>query len=454
MRACAGVMLVMVVGSAAAQRPGRDTTLAATFAAWATQHRVVGIAAGSIQGDHATMASGGVVRRGGAAPILDNTVFEIGSVTKVFTGTLLAQMVLRGDVALDDPVAKLLPGWIIPDFGGKAITLLDLATQSSGLPRLPTNLAPADPTDPYADYTDAALKQFLAGYKLTRAPGAMYEYSNLAMGLLGRALAAKRGMSYEGLLRKEILVPLGMNDTRVAEDSAWKSREAIGHDSLFSPVHAWHFDALQSAGALRSTMPDMLRFAEALRDTTRGPLARAIAFAVQPRRAIRGADSIGLAWQHSRMNGRDIVWHNGATAGFRTWLSGDLAAKRAVVVTTNGGGTPIDQIGGQLQVGMALGAPTPVEPPAEVAIPASVLAKFVGAYELVPQFSITISQRGDSLFAQGTGQLPFPIFASTQTTFFAKVVKAELLFQVDGSGVVTGLILRQNGADQPARKVR
>src|SRR5204862_7795160 len=131
-------------------------------------------------------------------------VYEIGSVTKTFTALLLAEAVQRGEVTLDLPVQRLLPDFTIPKSGDRAITLLDLATQSSALPRLPDNLFPKNPANPYADYTTDDLKQFLAHYKLPRVPGASYEYSNLGVGLLGIALARHAGLPYEELVRKRI----------------------------------------------------------------------------------------------------------------------------------------------------------------------------------------------------------------------------------------------------------
>src|SRR5204862_268966 len=112
-----------------------------------------------------------------------NTLFEIGSMTKTFTATNLADMVARGEVRLDDPVAKYLPDSAhVPSRNGKQITLVDLAIQSSGLPRLPSNLAPRDPGNPYADYSVQQLYAFLAAYQLTRDIGATSEYSNLGVG--------------------------------------------------------------------------------------------------------------------------------------------------------------------------------------------------------------------------------------------------------------------------------
>jgi CubicO group peptidase (beta-lactamase class C family) len=176
--------------------------------------RSAGIVAGVL--DHGARRVVACGSSGSSRPLDGDTVFEIGSVTKVFTAALLADMVARKEVSLDDPISKYLPaGMKTPTRGGRSITLGDLATQSSGLPRLPDNLAPKDPSNPYADYTVEKLYDFLSRYELTRDIGAMYEYSNLGVGLLGHLLALRAGTSYEELLTKRILQPLGMRDTAI-----------------------------------------------------------------------------------------------------------------------------------------------------------------------------------------------------------------------------------------------
>src|SRR5581483_8490814 len=192
-----------------------------------------------------------------------NTVFEIGSATKVFTSLLLADMIERGEVKADTPVAELLPASVkVPARNGRVITLLDLSMQVSGLPRIPDNIDASDP-NPYAKYTPDKLYAFLNSYTLTRDPGEKYEYSNLGVGLLGLALARKLGMSYEGAVRKRILEPLGMKSTSITLSADQKKRLAAGYDGGLSPAHNWDFDALAGCGALRSTADDLLRFVAA-----------------------------------------------------------------------------------------------------------------------------------------------------------------------------------------------
>src|SRR5262249_38746339 len=151
----------------------------------------------------------------------------------------------------------------VPEFGGKKITLVDLATHTSGLPRLPSNMAPKDPNNPYADYTMEQLYQFLSGYALTRDIGSKMEYSNLGVGLLGNALARRAGMDYETLMRTRIAAPLKMDDTRVALSAAMKDRLAKGHNDVREPAANWDVPVLAGAGAIRSDARDMLQFVAA-----------------------------------------------------------------------------------------------------------------------------------------------------------------------------------------------
>jgi CubicO group peptidase (beta-lactamase class C family) len=287
--------------------------------------------------------AGGVAGIAGV-PLDGNTIFEIGSITKAFTGALLAEMVSRGEVRLDDPVAKYLPKTVrVPSRNNKQITLLDLATQSSGLPRLPGNMAPRDGANPYADYSVAQLYEFLSTYTLPRDPGEKYEYSNLGVGLLGHVLALRAGKSYEELLKERILDPLSMNDTRITLTPTMKSRMAQGFDLQSTPTRTWDLPTLAGAGGLKSTANDMLKFLAANLDSTSTPLGRVLARSREPRHDTdRPGNTIGFAWHIVDLFGTFATWHNGGTAGFRTFIGLDDARHRGVIVLTNSANNPDD----------------------------------------------------------------------------------------------------------------
>jgi serine-type D-Ala-D-Ala carboxypeptidase/endopeptidase len=219
---------------------------------------------------------------------------------------LLADMVERGEVALDDPVRKYLPsGVTVPSRGRRDITLADLATHTSGLPRDPTNLDLRSLDDPYAEYRDADLHAFLAGYSLRRDPGTQFEYSNVGMGLLGHALATRAGLSYEALLTRRVLGRLGMRNTSVVVNEERRSRRATGHRQALAPVPWWHFDAIAGAGAMNSTARDMLVFAEAAMgaDTPlKSAFARMTTSGVRPAEA---PDQV-LGWDAFRYRGTTV----------------------------------------------------------------------------------------------------------------------------------------------------
>ncbi len=389
-------------------------------------------------------------------PLDSNTVFEIGSITKVFTSTLLAEMVERGEVKLDDPISNYLPTTVkVPERKGRQITLLDLATQTSGLPRLPGNLRPASVANPYADYTLPNLYEFLSTYTLTRDIGSQYEYSNLGVGLLGHVLALRAGKSYEELLVERVLLPLGMTDTRIQLTESMRSRMAQGFNAQGEPMLNWDLPTLAGAGALRSTASDMLKFLSATLDSTKSPLGRVMARTrVMQRAADRPGNSIGLGWHIVDVFGSTLTWHNGGTGGYRAFIGVDEAKQRGVVILTNSTVSPDDIAFHLLEPKVPLDVP--VKPPVarvEIAVDSAALIPLVGVYELAPAFRLAITREGASLFGQATGQGRAQLFAESPLTFFLRGVDAQVTFVRDADGKVNQLILHQGGANIPGKRV-
>ncbi len=385
-----------------------------------------------------------------------DTVFEIGSVTKTFTTTLLADMVSRGLVGLDDPVAKYLPkGVTLPERGGKQITLLDLATQRSGLPRMPSNFEPADPDNPYADYTAKKLFEFLAGYTLPRDIGASYEYSNLGVGLLGEVLARRAGKSYETFLLESIFRPLKMNSTAIVLQPGMAARLATGHSQQLTPVKNWDLDALAGAGAIRSTVNDMLNYVAAYMDLKPSPLSGAMALARQDRNDTTIPDMrIGLAWHLMKRPDSVIVWHNGGTAGYHSFVGFDLKKGIGVVVLSNSAGS-IDNIGFHfLDDQIPLAKIEYRKERKEIAVEPALLDAYAGEYQLAPTFSLTITKEGNQLFGQASGQPRILLHPEAETEFFITEVDAQISFVKDAAGKVTHLILHQAGQDIKGDKVK
>jgi serine-type D-Ala-D-Ala carboxypeptidase/endopeptidase len=391
-----------------------------------------------------------------------DTLFEIGSITKVFTSLLLADMAQHNQVALSDPVAKYLPAGVkMPERGGRVITLEDLSRHRSALPRLPTNLdASANPLNPYASYSVKQLYEFLSAYQLPRDIGAEFEYSNLGGGLLGHVLSRAAGKDYEALIRARICEPLGMQSTTITLSPSLQARLAKGHDGNFKPTSNWDLPTLAGAGALRSTANDMLSFLAAQLGLQKSNLAQAVDLTRAKRTPSGPGMEIGLGWLMRPKKGSEIIWHNGGTGGYRSFAGFDPKARTGVVVLTNVS-TPagVDDIGFHL-----LDSESPILPPEsplvqppqehkEITLDASVLDLYVGKYQFIPNVFMTITRQGNQLAAQLTGQGPADIYAETKTNFFYKVVDAQILFKTDDQGRANALVLRQLGREQLAKKV-
>ncbi len=376
------------------------------------------------------------------------TVFEIGSVTKVFNAILLAEMAARGEVALGDPIAGYLPDSVQTSFGDR-VTLEHLATHTSGLPRLPSNFAATvtDPANPYADYTVEDLYAFLASHELEREPGAEAAYSNLGAGLLGHLLARHVGMNYGALLHERVLDPLGLDDTVIALSDGQRERLAPGH-SEGRGTASWDFPTLAGAGALRSTADDMLRFLAANLGLVETPLEGVMQTTHARRGGIAGDSlSAGLGWMIREADGGELVWHNGGTGGYRSFVGFDPEARRGVVVLTNSD-RGLDDVGFHL-----LDPAIPLETPRATAdVAPEVLERYVGQYQLAPGFFITVTLDGGRLYGQATGQQAFRLYPASETEFFLKAVEAEVTFTVE-DGEVRGLVLHQGGRDMPGQKV-
>lgn len=393
----------------------------------------------------------------GQPPLDGNSVFEIGSISKVFTSTVLAELVKEGKVKLEDPAQKYLPSSVhLPARNGKEITLGTLSQQNSGLPRMPSNFHPADPANPYADYSVQQMYDFLGGYQLPRDPGESFEYSNLGVGLLGHVLSIAVKQPYEEMERKRVWQPLGMTNTAITLTPWMQQHLALGHDEQGNVVKNWDLPTFAGAGAIRSTTSDMLKFAEANLHPERGKLQEAMEFAHEARSSAGGPNaSIGLNWIILRAGTDTIVWHNGGTGGYRTYLGLVPSKKIAVVVMTNTGGAGADDIGMHLLVPALPLAPKPAPAKQRTAIElsADVMAKYVGVFQLTPQFMFEITLKDGALFVHPTGQGTLRLWPETETDFFLKEVDAQVTFVRDAQGAVTQLILHQNGANQPARKL-
>ncbi len=441
-------------GQAGPTPPAAQSPLAAALRE-RLRHEGVGLVAAVADGAAVQFTSAGRLAAGlTGAPDAD-TRFEYGSVSKTFVALLLADMAVRGELKLDDPVESVVGALKLRDSAGAPITWADLATHRSGLPRLPSNLLPRDGTDPYAEYDSAALQSFLAGWKPEVPRNSRWEYSNLGFGLLGHALALRAGKTFAQTMRERILTPLQLDEIQISTAGSTITNLAPGHDAQARVVSRWQFDALAGAGALVGSARSLVRYAQAAAGLIDTPLAPAFALALKERAAGPSAGNpIGLAWILAPLNGRRVALHDGGTFGFASTVILDPERRRAAVVLSNAAGSVND---------LAIHAVDPSVPPRNVAaeksqtarepvlIDAAALAPLAGVYALNPNFKLFVQVQGGKLLARATGQGEFELFGIHQRRFFARVTPLEIHFEGD-AGVPAALMLHQGG--QKLRFVR
>jgi CubicO group peptidase (beta-lactamase class C family) len=357
----------------------------------------------------------------------ENSIYEIGSISKVFTGILLAQQVLEGRLKLEDEINNFLPDDIkVPVMGDTEITFGNLTDHTSGFPRMPFNFAPANPHNPYADYTVDQMYEFISNYQAVRTVGSEYEYSNLAQGLLGHLLAMNNKSTYEELMVQTIANPLEMNDTRVELTQRMNENLALGH-SGGKVVENWDIPTLAGAGAIRSSTSDMAKFISANLGYVNTSLLKAMELSHQIRHDKAGGMSIAMAWHINKGDKGDIICHGGGTGGYRTFIGFVKETGKGVVLFTNSS-EGADDIGFYL---LDSGSELAKFKSDAVDIPKSTLEQYVGLYELEPELHINISKEGKQLFGQATGQDRFEIFPENDTVFYLTVVDAKIAFHLE-----------------------
>ena len=467
--------IALTAPSATAQTQPNDAQIKAILAQRIdVDKQAVGIAAVVVEGDkvriitHGTMAI--PTARGTAEPITPDTLFEVGSITKTFTALLLADMVVKGELKLDDAVEKWLPqglrGLKLRDHTGSPIQLVDLATHRSGLARIPDNMPNGTRADPYVDYREQQLLIYLKdretlvetdGGKTSKKRDEAYAYSNLGYGLLGYVLARAADTSYADLLQKRLLTPLGLTSTYLDISRNEVARFSDGHyldrDATLKLHKHWRFNVLAPAGALLMSARDMGRYAQAASNAIDTPLKAA--FALAQKRYSDGMAPMnpqGLGWILAPMNGRTVFNHDGMTGGFASSLWIDPKRTSGVAVLANASVPVLD---------IALHLLEPSIPPKNLAamratavpIDAKTLAQYVGTYALTPQFSITIRLRDGKLLAQATGQSEFELFGKSDSTFFARVTPLEIAFEGVKDDKAMRFQITQGGATRPALRV-
>ena len=380
------------------------------------QHRGVRIVVGVIEPDGRRVVAHGRLGVGDERAVNGDAIFEIGSITKLFTELLLADMVERG---------------------GKSITLAHLANHTSGLPRMPDNWNPHDPDDPYADYDSELLFQFLSNHKLRRDPGSKREYSNAGFAILGELLAHRAGSSYGDLLVDRICMPLGTSDTTLTVSPETEGLLATGHDMALEPTARHHPQALTAGGALHSTVNDLLTFLAANLGYMQPASERSVA-------ALR-------AWGERVNNGKEVFSMAGRTLGFSSFIAFSRESRRGVVVLSNMN-VLVTDIGRHLiDSSEPLSAPPPKR--TEVRVDPARFEGYVGRYQLTEQMVLTVTAEDNRLFLQTTAGPTKQIFAKSVTKYFLKHIDAQFTFNTDADGQATSLTLTEAGYATLAKRI-
>jgi CubicO group peptidase (beta-lactamase class C family) len=406
----------------------------------------IGIVVGVVGPQGRKVIPYGHLSEGNRRSVNGDTVFEIGSVTKVFTALLLADMVRKGEVALSDPAAKYLPrGFKLPERSGRSITLLDLATHTSGLPFMPDGL-PAFNGSSTERYSVAQLQQFVGGYELPREIGAEWDYSNLGYWVLGEALASRTGMDFEALLRTRIIGPLHLQSTAITVTPTLKAKLATGHNVVLQPASAFAampgYALMPAAGGLVSTANDLLTLLSVAMGYERSPLSSSMSMMLASRRPASNFEQ-ALGWVVSGTGESQLVFHDGGTLGYVSSVAWDPQQRVGVVVLSNQVTDVGDIARHLLRPNVPLAKPTATRR-TEIALDTSVLNSYAGRYEAPDEGTFIIAREGDFLTIQAPASWGLPklrLRAESELDFFVAELPLRVSFQTSNDERVKGLLI-------------
>lgn len=397
--------------------------------------KALAISAVKLKDGKATHFNGGALEPGSAIGPDKNTQYEIGSITKSFTDLLLAETVEKGLVGFDTTVGDILGDEVA--FSNEAvgdITLLELATHTSGLSRIPGDFAPTDALDPYKGYDDAALLRSLASARDKQPLGDYYAYSNLGVGLLGHLLGRVHGGDYADAVMDHVVRPLGLESTGFAR--AERSATAFRNGEV---VKDWSMDALAGAGSLRSTTRDLERLARIMLGEIDNPLSQDLDDNLKILHAAGGFD-VTRAWHVGDSSDGKIYWHNGGTGGFWSFFGFKPATNEAVAIVLSGD-TEVTAIGLR-----SLGFESPYNRPDTID------EAVLGQYELTAGVGLAVYEISGVLVTRLTGQPPLPLYAMGDDWYALNLADASLHFVREDDNVVAAELV-QNGAVQRATRI-
>ncbi|MEP1032054.1 serine hydrolase [Ekhidna sp.] len=408
----------------------------------------IGMVVGVIDGERQNVVTNGLSGAENGRALDGETVFQLGSLTKVITNLLLAEMVTSGEVGLDDLVSDFLPPEIKLVEVGRPITLRDLATHTSGLPSMPTNFDIHGEPDPYAAYSVDQLWSFLSSYTPEGAPGIKYAYSNLGVSLLGWVLALRMNTTYEDLVKDRVLGPLEMNSTSITLSSEQLARLAPGHSPYLQPIRTWEMATLQASGSLRSTANDMLRLLELyLGKSNNSHMVEAAKFQMREGVELDGTFlPLGLG-----LRSDGIYRHAGGKQGYRSGLAFNARTGVAAVVLSNARTYESEPmlIAMHLVAGEILppAARAPEDKP-RVNIPTNELEKFAGGYhnKAGEIWEVVVSRK--FLRIRYPNNSIFEFVPSGSHDFYYNAGNDDIIFDLDDNGKVVGMRIYGDGKSE------
>jgi D-alanyl-D-alanine-carboxypeptidase/D-alanyl-D-alanine-endopeptidase len=422
------------------------------------QHGGSGIVVGVLRPSGSSLIAFGTTALNGRRKMDGATIFEIASLSKVFTALLLADAAERGEARPEDPLSAYVPSGVgVPQYDGHPIKLADLATHGSGFPLRPINLnAPPDAINKYASFTLEELYAGLPSYKLTRPPGSKFEYSNVGFGLLGQGLALRAHITFSDLLRARITGPLAMKDTGLGDSVIKAVQRAQGYDIDLKPVPPSDDGALNPAGGLRSTANDLMRFLNLfLIGKGPGELPAAARFMLTFDGPGQQEDTrMALGWRRTSGEGETFYWSDGSGDGSRTFMGFNPRRRIAVVVLANASsGYGVDDIGAHVIAPAQVVNLKILKIHQEISLPPAALEGFIGTYQFAHGDQIVVTRGAGGLLV-GSGPSQFSIYPETQDQFFAKVADLQLAFQnTAGSKFASAVVLHQDGQNSVYTRV-
>jgi len=422
--------------------------LAARIKALGGEQGGVGIVIGVISPRGRQTISAGQCSCGDSHPPDGDTIFEIGSVTKTFTALLLAEMAEQHEVALNDPAVKYLPtGFRIPERNGKTISLLDLATHTSGLPFMPDESALPNESAT-TKYSVADLRRFLASWELRSEIGKKWEYSNIGYWLLGEALADRAGVDYETLLRKRVIAPLGLTNTDFEVSPKMKTNFAAGHNAVLQPSPPIStlpiYSLMPAAGGLYSTANDLLKVLAVAMDYERSSLSTATHLTWTTRRPVSSNGSEqALGWTIIHEQNDELIVHDGGTFGYASSIAWDPFKRVGVVVLSNQVASVGDIARHLLRPSLALEKPTATKR-TEVSIDPAKLDLYIGNYEASGEGIFAIVREGNGLAIRAPAEWGLPKFTlhpESRQEFFVAELPMHVAFQFETDGSVKKVLI-------------